>query len=79
MVILNQLQDNIYNLIHPQLVDCQWDKWKTGECSKTCGGGKLFIERKKITEASNGGKECSGNSTIIHECNVEHCPGILRH
>ena len=56
------------------IVDCEWDKWKTGECSKSCGGGELYITRNKISEARNGGKGCAGNSSIVQECNVEACP-----
>ena len=55
-------------------VDCEWDKWKTGECSKSCGRGELYIIRDKISEAKNGGKECVGNSSVVQECNVEACP-----
>ena len=56
-------------------VDCEWDKWKTGKCSTTCGGGVKYVTRKKIVEAAHGGKNCSGDSIITESCNVEECPG----
>ena len=56
-------------------IDCEWDDWRIGECSKTCGGGERINIRNKKSEATNGGKECSGTSTLTVLCNKNECPG----
>ena len=56
-------------------VDCQWDLWQTGDCSKSCGGGTRTNIRSKIVEEENGGV-CIGNATITESCNEDvFCPG----
>ena len=67
-----------YNILCFISVDCVWDKWNIGECSKTCGGGKKIITRAKKVEADHGGKECSGSSNITESCNVEECSGKIQ-
>ena len=57
------------------MVDCEWDEWRIGECSKTCGGGERINIRNKKIEAINGGKECSGTSNLTDSCNKIECPG----
>ena len=57
-------------------VDCEWYSWKIGECSKDCGGGKRANTRKVKIEAAHGGRNCSGLSEIVEDCNIEECPGI---
>ena len=57
------------------MVDCEWEEWRIGECSKTCGGGERINIRNKKIDATNGGKECSGNSTVTDSCNKIECPG----
>ena len=57
------------------IVNCIWNKWEVGECSKTCAGGKRKITRDKKIESAYGGLECSGPSNITEDCNVEQCPG----
>ena len=58
-------------------IDCQWDEWRYGECSKTCGGGSQINIRNKKIEAANGGEDCSGKSTNTTTCNGQPCPGRL--
>ena len=58
-------------------VDCEWDEWQIGECSKSCGIGIRTDVRKIKTNSSNGGKDCQGLSIIEDNCNVEECPGTL--
>jgi len=57
-------------------VDChwgQWSEWPEGVCSATCGGG--VQERTRfMSDASNGGKQCEGNSTDLRPCNDQPCP-----
>ena len=56
-------------------MDCEWDEWKLGECSKTCGGGERTNTRDTKVRAAHGGDECSGSSTVNEPCSVEECPG----
>ena len=57
------------------IVDCIWDKWQVGQCSKSCDGGERQITRSRKVEASHGGYDCEGPSNITESCNVEGCPG----
>ena len=57
------------------LVDCEWEKWNVGECSKTCGGGNRTNTREINITAAHGGDECSGPRTITERCNTNQCPG----
>ena len=38
------------------LVNCEWDEWNEGECSKQCGGGKRTNTRAPRVNAAYGGK-----------------------
>ena len=65
-----------YQLYYPVFkVDCQWDDWKEGQCSKSCGGGTQIDTRLKKIKAAYGGEECAGPSNITKECNTQNCPG----
>ena len=62
------------------LVDCEWDVWVIGECSKTCSNGNELENgvqidtRGKKQEALFGGEECEGEATRQGECNTDPCP-----
>ena len=56
-------------------LNCEWDDWQIGECSKTCGGGSRTNSREKKVEEVNGGKECAGSSTFTESCNIQECSG----
>ena len=58
-----------------RVVDCMWDSWKIGPCSKTCGVGVRNVTRGKKIKADYGGKECSGLSIVSEMCNFRECPG----
>ena len=60
-------------------IDCQWDDWRIGECSKTCGGGQRLNIRNRKIEAANGGKDCLGRSTETVGCYEGDCPGKSFH
>ena len=64
---------SIYFLL--QQVDCDWDEWQPGICSKECGGGMRTNKRDKIQAELYGGKPCEGNTTFEEECNAQECPG----
>ena len=55
-------------------VDCEWNDWQHGACSKPCGGGTRINTRTKKREEENGGT-CEGASKIEEDCNTEACPG----
>ena len=64
------------NITHLCLaIDCQWDEWVYGECSKICGNGTRTNTRVKLIDEENGGT-CDGNLTEIEECNTNSCPGL---
>ena len=75
-IILYHIQYHII-LKHFKLiaVDCEWDEWKIGECSKTCGGGTQTNTRIKKIMEKHGGKKCSGSSSKEIKCNVQECSG----
>ena len=57
------------------LVDCIWDDWSWGRCSKTCGGGTQNATRTISQVAKHGGSNCTGLSTDTRACNPNACPG----
>ena len=61
----------IYRCLVP--IDCEWNDWQIGECSKTCGGGSRSKTRTKKIEESNGGV-CKGDATIQEDCKTQDCP-----
>ena len=58
------------------LVDCVWNDWVTGTCSKTCGHGILVDTRDKLQEAMFNGTECDGEPTRQTNCSIADCPSI---
>ena len=59
------------------LVDCVWDEWRIGECSKSCAGGLRTKVRVPKVDAEHGGEECKGQSEVTEECNTLQCPGLI--
>ena len=57
-----------------QKVDCEWEEWNIGYCSKPCGGGSRINYREKIKEENFGGI-CQGKTDMEEECNTQPCPG----
>ena len=56
-------------------VDCEWDDWIIGECSKTCGGGLMTKTRQVLVNEDNGGNACVGSNSVTESCNDNECPG----
>ena len=70
---------NKRNALHPYFSyfqgDCEWSDFaKTGECTKSCGGGTQFYTRSIIVQPRNGGNPCSGSPTKQESCNTQRCP-----
>ena len=60
------------------LVDCEWDDWKLGECSVTCGGGMRIDNRTLRVKAMYGGTcDPNGNQREV-PCNNQTCRGKSR-
>ena len=59
------------------LEDCEWSEWtETSPCSASCGKDASKNKTRSILEeAQHGGKNCSGDSTQIENCNLQPCPG----
>ena len=58
-------------------VDCEWNDWQIGECSKTCESGWRTNFRTKKVEEVNGTDDvgiCEGSATMQEECNMHVCP-----
>jgi len=56
-------------------IDCQWSGWsKSGECTKSCGGGTQYFQRTISVQSKNGGKSCTGNPIKQEKCNDFDCP-----
>jgi len=55
-------------------VHCEWNEWKVGVCSKTCGGGTQTNTRTEKVSAEHGGDECEGPTTMTDICNTNDCP-----
>ncbi|KAL9968789.1 hypothetical protein ACROYT_G020914 [Oculina patagonica] len=63
---------------NPCPVDGDWSDWSEwGACSVTCGGGTQQRSRTCTNPPpSNGGAQCSGDSTESQECNDNSCPPV---
>ncbi|KXJ19193.1 uncharacterized protein LOC110231216 [Exaiptasia diaphana] len=54
-------------------IDGKWSDWsRWGECSRKCGGGMQFRQRK-CSPTANGGKSCEGEKVESKTCNVRQC------
>ena len=61
-------------------VDCEWNDWTIGDCSRTCAGGLRTNSRTKKREEINGTDEvgiCEGDTTMEEECNTQNCTGMF--
>ena len=48
-------------------VDCKWNDWVIGECTKSCGGGVRINVRTKNISAAYGGAIAMESRTIFWE------------
>merc|ERR1711881_757865 len=55
-------------------VDCQWEEWTIGECSKTCGTGTQQQIRDIAVMEQFGGHPCVGDYSVTVDCNTDPCP-----
>ena len=59
-------------------MNCVWNVWQAGACSKTCGGGTRKDTRTKKTVEKHGGT-CRGKASFEEKCNTEKCPSKKAH
>eukprot|EP00929_Paragymnodinium_shiwhaense_P087745 TRINITY_DN4788_c0_g1_i2.p1 TRINITY_DN4788_c0_g1~~TRINITY_DN4788_c0_g1_i2.p1 ORF type:complete len:1557 (-),score=362.68 TRINITY_DN4788_c0_g1_i2:90-4760(-) len=60
----------------PGRSNCVLSDWSTfGECSASCGGGLRSRHRYVVSEASNGGKLCTGSLEDMETCSTQGCVG----
>ena len=55
--------------------DCLLSEWRTGDCSKECGGGYQTNTRQILRPAVQDG-ECRGELERTEHCDEQHCPGV---
>ena len=55
-------------------VDCEWNDWKIGHCSKSCGKGLRTNTRTEKVSAQPGGEKCDGPPFLEESCNLKECP-----
>ena len=68
---------NTYLYLNYDIVDCKWNDWTIGTCSKTCGGGIRTNTRTEKVAAAYGGIKCNGFASIEENCNSQGCPGDI--
>ncbi|XP_025894361.1 papilin [Nothoprocta perdicaria] len=49
-----------------------WGEW--GECSRSCGGGVSFRQRRCYSQRTEGGSSCPGPARSYRSCNIQSCP-----
>ncbi|NXB58383.1 PPN protein, partial [Struthidea cinerea] len=49
-----------------------WGEW--GKCSRSCGGGVSFRQRRCYSQRTEGPSSCVGPTRSYQSCNVQNCP-----
>ncbi|NXF42513.1 PPN protein, partial [Oceanites oceanicus] len=49
-----------------------WGEW--GKCSRSCGGGVSFRQRRCYSQRTEGASSCVGPTRSYRSCNVQSCP-----
>ncbi|NWV73280.1 PPN protein, partial [Dasyornis broadbenti] len=49
-----------------------WGEW--GRCSRSCGGGVSFRQRRCYSQRTEGPSSCVGPTRSYRSCNVQNCP-----
>ena len=58
------------------IVDCEFGGWEIGPCNATCGPSSFRTKTRKIVaKAAYGGQECTNETEIFENCNLDPCPG----
>jgi hypothetical protein len=61
--------------VRPGAINGEWGEWSSwSRCSRTCGGGAQYIERKcDNPRPANSGRYCVGKSRQYRLCSEKHC------
>ena len=68
---------NTYLYLNYEIVDCKWNEWIIGTCSKTCDGGIRTNSRTEKVAAAHAGTKCDRFASIEEKCNSQGCPGDI--
>ncbi|XP_074886688.1 papilin [Buteo buteo] len=49
-----------------------WGEW--GKCSRSCGGGVSFRQRRCYSQRTDGASGCVGPTRSYRSCNIQSCP-----
>ncbi|NWH86147.1 PPN protein, partial [Aegithalos caudatus] len=49
-----------------------WGEWS--KCSRSCGGGVSFRQRRCYSQRTEGPSSCAGPTRSYRSCNVQNCP-----
>uniref|UniRef100_A0A8B9C5R5 Papilin n=1 Tax=Anser brachyrhynchus TaxID=132585 RepID=A0A8B9C5R5_9AVES len=49
-----------------------WGEW--GKCSRSCGGGVSFRQRRCYSQRTEGASSCIGPTRSYRSCNIQSCP-----
>ncbi|NXP72281.1 PPN protein, partial [Ramphastos sulfuratus] len=49
-----------------------WGEW--GRCSRSCGGGVSFRQRRCYSQRTEGASSCIGQTRSYRSCNIQSCP-----
>ncbi|NXO28602.1 PPN protein, partial [Cisticola juncidis] len=49
-----------------------WGEWS--KCSRSCGGGVSFRQRRCYSQRTEGSPSCAGPTRSYRSCNVQNCP-----
>ncbi|NWX21624.1 PPN protein, partial [Aegotheles bennettii] len=49
-----------------------WGEW--GRCSRSCGGGVSFRQRRCYSQRTEGASSCVGPTRSYRSCNIQSCP-----
>uniref|UniRef100_A0A8B9M0G3 Papilin n=1 Tax=Accipiter nisus TaxID=211598 RepID=A0A8B9M0G3_9AVES len=49
-----------------------WGEW--GKCSRSCGGGVSFRQRRCYSQRTEGASSCVGPTRSYQSCNIQSCP-----
>ncbi|NXJ91165.1 PPN protein, partial [Corythaixoides concolor] len=49
-----------------------WGEW--GKCSRSCGGGVSFRQRRCYSQRTEGASSCVGPTRSYRSCNIQSCP-----
>ena len=54
--------------------DCAWEEWSEWSgCSATCANGTMTKTRRVGRNATNGGADCTGDTTEEESCDIGSC------